>query len=129
MADFWRMLGVGLLGAVLAMTLRQQHQALGFAVAAFAGAIVLGFALDRLQDAAGVFSQIAAYAQLQDEQVQLILKLLGVSLIVELAAQVCRDAGEAGLALHIETGGKMLLLLLSAPMLLRIAALVLELTA
>lgn len=123
------MLGVGVLGAVLAMTLRQQHPSLGFAAAAFAGAIVLRFALDRLQDAASVFSQLAAYAQLEGKQTQLILKLLGVSLIVELAAQVCRDAGEDGLALHIETAGKMTLLLLSAPLLLRIAALVLELTA
>ena len=54
---------------------------------------------------------------------------LGVALVSELAAQACRDAGEEGLALHVETGAKVILLLLSAPLLRQLAGLVMELTA
>jgi len=49
--------------------------------------------------------------------------------VSELAAQACRDAGEEGLALHVETGAKVILLLLSAPLLRQLAGLVMELTA
>ena len=128
MADFWRMLGLALLGALAASVLKRQHQALGWAAAAFAGAAVLMMAQDKLGKAAETLLQLAACAQLQPEHLTLIMKILGVALAAELAAQACRDAGEEGLALHVETGAKGILLLLSAPLLRQLASLVMELT-
>lgn len=112
------MTGLAVLGALAAVMLKRQHQALGWAAAAFAGAAVLLLALDKLGEAADVLRELA-----------LILKILGVALVSELAAQACRDAGEEGLALHVETGAKVILLLLSAPLLRQLAGLVMELTA
>ena len=129
MADFWRMTGLAVLGALAAVMLKRQHQALGWAAAAFAGAAVLLLALDKLGEAADVLRELAQCAQLQEGQLALILKILGVALVSELAAQTCRDAGEEGLALHVETGAKVILLLLSAPLLRQLAGLVMELTA
>ena len=129
MADFWRMTGLAVLGALAAVTLKRQHQALGWAAAAFAGAAVLLLALDKLGEAADVLRELAQCAQLQEGQLALILKILGVALVSELAAQACRDSGEEGLALHVETGAKVILLLLSAPLLRQLAGLVMELTA
>ena len=129
MADFLRMTGLAVLGALAAVMLKRQHQALGWAAAAFAGAAVLLLALDKLGEAADVLRELAQCAQLQEGQLALILKILGVALVSELAAQACRDAGEEGLALHVETGAKVILLLLSAPLLRQLAGLVMELTA
>lgn len=129
MADFWRMTGLAVLGALAAVMLKRQHQALGWAAAAFAGAAVLLLALDKLDEAADVLRELAQCAQLQEGQLALILRILGVALVSELAAQTCRDAGEEGLALHVETGAKVILLLLSAPLLRQLAGLVMELTA
>ena len=89
------MTGLAVLGALAAVMLKRQHQALGWAAAAFAGAAVLLLALDKLGE----------------------------------AADACRDAGEEGRALHVETGAKVILLLLSAPLLRQLAGLVMELTA
>ena len=86
-------------------------------------------ALDKLGEAADVLRELAQCAQLQEGQLALILRILGVALVSELAAQACRDAGEEGLALHVETGAKVILLLLSAPLLRQLAGLVMELTA
>ena len=90
---------------------------------------VLLLALDKLGEAADVLRELAQCAQLQEGQLALILRILGVALVSELAAQACRDAGEEGLALHVETGAKVILLLLSAPLLRQLAGLVMELTA
>ena len=122
-------IGLAVLGALAAVMLKRQHQALGWAAAAFAGAAVLMLALDKLGEAADVLRELAQCAQLQEGQLALILRILGVALVSELAAQACRDAGEEGLALHVETGAKVILLLLSAPLLRQLAGLVMELTA
>ena len=123
------MTGLAVLGARAAVMLKRQHQALGWAAAAFAGAAVLLLALDKLGEAADVLRELAQCAQLQEGQLALILRILGVALVSELAAQAFRDAGEEGLALHVETGAKVILLLLSAPLLRQLAGLVMELTA
>ena len=44
MADFWRMTGLAVLGALAAVMLRRQHQALGWAAAAF------DYALERMTE-------------------------------------------------------------------------------
>lgn len=47
---------------------------------------------------------------------QIILKALGIAFVAEIAAGVCRDGGEGGLATWVETAGKLAILLLSLPL-------------
>lgn len=50
------------------------------------------------------------------EYVELILKALGVAVLTHVAASICRDCGEGGLAGAVEFAGKAEILLLSLPM-------------
>ena len=70
------MTGLAVLGALAAVMLKRQHQALGWAAAAFAGAAVLLLALDKLGEAADVLRELAQCAQLQEGQLALILRIL-----------------------------------------------------
>ena len=79
------MTGLAVLGALAAVMLKRQHQGLGWAAAAFAGASVLLLALDKLGEAADVLRELAQCAQLQEGQLALILRILGVALVSELA--------------------------------------------
>ena len=44
-----------------------------------------------------------------------LLKVCGVSLMMDFSAQTCRDAGEEGLAVKVEMGGRVILLTLALP--------------
>jgi stage III sporulation protein AD len=46
----------------------------------------------------------------------ILLKALGVAFLTEVSASVCRDSGESGLAMWVETAGKLEILLLSFPL-------------
>ena len=54
------------------------------------------------------------------EYAELILKALGVAVLTHVAASICRDSGEAGLAGAVEFAGKAEILLLSLPMIERL---------
>ena len=58
---------------------------------------------------------IARAGGLADGYMAQLLKVCGVSLLTDFAAQTCRDAGEAGLAVKVELGGRVALLALSLP--------------
>ena len=44
-----------------------------------------------------------------------LLRVCGVSLLMDFAAQTCRDAGENGLAMKVELAGRITLIALSLP--------------
>ena len=129
MAAFWKLLGTAVGAAVIALTLRSAHKPLGMGFSLLAGAVLLLALAEPLTRAVEMLRSLAEASRLGEEHPALLCKLLGVSLAADFAAQACRDAGEAGLALRVELGGKVMLLGLCAPLLQQLAQLVLDLTA
>ena len=67
---------------------------------------------------AGIVADVTALARLgevQESYMTQLLKIAGISLTMDFAAQTCRDAGEEGLALKVELGGRVMLISLSLP--------------
>ena len=54
--------------------------------------------------------------------IEIILKGLGIVILTQISSDICRDSGEATLAGHIETVGKLELLLLCIPLIEEILA-------
>ena len=129
MQDFWRFAGTAVGMAVIALTLRGGHRPIGMAVSMLAGAALLLTLATPLREAADTLRALADGAHLPQGNTALILRMLGVSVAAEFAAQTCRDAQEESLALRVELAARVLLLSLAAPLLRQVAQLILELTA
>lgn len=56
------------------------------------------------------------------QYMETVLKGLGIVILTQISADICRDSGEGTLATHIETVGKLELLLLSIPLIEEILA-------
>lgn len=124
--ELLKLAGVGLIGAMLAMTLREQKHPLGAAVSMAAGLVVLLLAVDALS---GVFEgiwQLANLAHLESALMQGLIKIVGMAFILEIAVHLIRDAGEASLAARVEMGGRILIVALSMPALETILQLVIQ---
>ena len=59
---------------------------------------------------------VSATDALSGENWPILLKGLGIAILTEAAASVCRDSGETGLSTWVETAGKLEILLLSFPL-------------
>ena len=59
---------------------------------------------------------VSATDALSGESWPVLLKGLGIAILTEAAASVCRDSGETGLSTWVETAGKLEILLLSFPL-------------
>lgn len=129
MADFFRFLALAAGMAVIAMTVRSAHREMGMVFSLLCGAALMLLIVDQLSQAADAFGDMAQLAQIGNEKIHVILKVLGVSLLGEFAAQACRDAGEESLAMRVELGGKIMLVVLSLPLLQEIITLIVSLTA
>lgn len=116
-----------LIGALLLAVVRQHSPA--FAVALSVTVAVAVF-LYILPDVAEVVRLVQAYALrggVTDRLLATVMRVLGIAYLTELAAGVCRDAGEAALGQRVELGGKVLILLLGVPVMNAVLSLVLRL--
>ena len=79
--------------------------------------VSLGFVISLAATAVGYVTDLtAATGALDGDSWRILLKALGVAFLTEIAASVCRDSGETGLATWVETAGKLEVLLLSFPL-------------
>ena len=125
---FWQWMGLAVTAAVLCLLVRQQQPQLGGLCAAAAGVMLLLAALEQLADVREVFARLTGMAGIEEGYLNTLVKVLGVSYVAELAAQTCQDLGEGGLALKVGLVGKLCVFTLTAPMLLSLLEMILELT-
>ena len=124
---FWQWIGLAVASAVLCMVVRAQQPQMAGLCAAAAGLILVISALEGLMDMQGVFARLTALGGLKEGYLETLLKVLGVSYASEMASQLCDDLGEGGLSRKVELAGKLSVFSLTAPLLMTLLEMILEL--
>lgn len=107
--------GFSTAAALVALTLRRLRPEAGVALALAAGAMLAVLMLPALSGVVSALSSLARIGSVKDATMNTLLKITGMSLLADFAAQTCRDAGEEGLALRTELAGRVMILLLALP--------------
>jgi len=124
---FWQWMGLAVAAAVLCMTVRSQQPQMAGVCAAAAGCLLLLAALEQLEAVQSTFARLAALGGLREGYLDVLVKVLGMSFASEMAAQTCADLGEPGLGQKVGLVGKLCVFALTAPMLLTMLEMILEL--
>ena len=104
--DILRIVGVTMAAIAISVTLRalgRNDMALLTSLAA--GTLILFMILGQMGEAARAFYDVAAHWSTDNEITLLLFKVTGIAIAAELASQLCRDAGEGGLAQKTELAG------------------------
>lgn len=109
------MAGLSVGSAVVVLLLRRTRPEIGLTAALAAGALLLTLALPMVQQVVGGISSMAEIGGVKSSYLSQLLKVAGISLLMDFAAQACRDAGEDGLAMKTELTGRVMLLSLALP--------------
>ncbi|MBR3763035.1 MAG: hypothetical protein IKK57_00615 [Clostridia bacterium] len=113
--DMLKVCGAAVCAAVLALVLRSVRREVSIAAALAAGTLISVLILPRLQEVVQGITAISRAGGLSDTYLLQLLRVCGVSLLMDFAAQTCRDAGENGLAMKVELAGRVTLIALSLP--------------
>lgn len=113
--DFYKIAALAVSAAIMALVIRRIRPELGLTLTLAGGALVLLLALPTLAQLIGGLSALARTGGVSDQYTAQLLKVAGVSLLMDFAAQTCRDAGEEGLAMKAELAGRVMLLSLALP--------------
>ncbi len=114
--DILAIAGLGLVSAIIALVLKQYKPEYGVFVSLMVGLVLFGILITQVMPVLQRMQDIASDANVPIEGVQVLLKALGICFVIQIAADSCRDAGEAAIASKVEFGGKVLILLSALPL-------------
>lgn len=121
-----RIAAVGLTAAVLGTVLKKSAPELALLLVVAAGVWILTLTLDGLGAVATLMEELAGVSGLSEELLEPVAKTVALSILTKLTAEICRSAGESGLASFVELGGTVAALVVALPLMRAVAVLMAE---
>jgi stage III sporulation protein AD len=109
--------GVALVGAFLAMIIKEQKPNLAFLLVVFVGSSIFLFLIDKIYEIIQMIQQLAVNANVNMVYLSTVLKIIGIAYIAEFTSQITKDAGQGAIASKIELAGKIMILTMAIPIL------------
>ncbi len=109
---------IGIVAAILASFLKQTKAEFAAVIGMVTGSIIFFYILSQLSVITEFLTAVLKVIDLEESYYYQLLKMLGVAYVAELAAAICKDAGQQAIAGMIELFGKMSIVVLSIPGLL-----------
>ena len=126
MADISKIIGIGLIGLIIIVILKQYKPELAIYVSIIAGVLILVFAIEKLTGIINLLQSISNKTNINSSFLRILLKITGITFITEFAVSICSDAGEKAIASKIEIGSKVVIITMSIPIITSLLELVLE---
>lgn len=102
--------------ALCAVMLRKNGMEFAVLIMLAAGVWILSMAAGALRETVDALSRLVRIAQLENELVRPVVKVVGLSVITRIAGESCRGAGESGIAAFVEVAGVFLALAAAVPL-------------
>ncbi len=124
--DVTQIVAVGLIAGVLAISVKKTNPEIALQVSIAGGVLILVLVLPSLALSIDFIYELSEMSGIT-EGVSLVLKITGVAYICEFAAQMLKDANEGAVASKVELGGKVIILVMTLPLMGEFVELVSEL--
>ena len=122
MPDMVKIAAVAVAAALCAVVVKKNASELGLALAA--GTVILGLSLGALEGVRELMDTLGDTAGLSPAILAPVLKTVGIAILTRIAAELCRDAKENGIAAFVETAGAASALFVALPLLRTVLSMV-----
>lgn len=123
--EIFQIVAIGIVSSILALTLKKYSPQISILISIVAGVIIFMMAIPQLKIVLDMFHSISQNVDINKIYISIVLKIIAISYIAEFGVQICKDAGENSIASKIEFVGKVLIMVVSAPILVALMELVL----
>lgn len=108
--------GIVICALLLSVLLKRYNSEFSLLIVLCAAIIMFFMISDDLHTVVMRFTELTDNVGGTRQYINLMLKVLGISLIAQLLSDLCRDSGESALATQTETAAKIIILIISFPL-------------
>ena len=110
-----KIIGIGLIALVSILILRQYKPEFAIYASLMAGIAILFISLGQLSGVVNLLKDISSRANINSQFLSVLLKITGIAFLTEFAVSISNDCGETAIANKIDLGGKVLIIVISIP--------------
>ncbi|PKM50045.1 MAG: stage III sporulation protein AD [Firmicutes bacterium HGW-Firmicutes-7] len=110
--------------AVIFIAVLDKHKEFGVYLRIVTGVIMFFIFIDKFDSIIILFNKLNALMNIDDMYMKILFQILGIAFVTEFGSQLCKDSGEKSIASNIEIAGRIIILVLSAPIVLGIINLI-----
>ena len=103
--------------ALCALVVKREAGGAALVLGLAAGAVILGQILGAAEAVRALMDELGERAGLSPAVLDPVIKTVGIAILTRISSEVCRDAGESGIAAAVETAGAVLALWIALPLL------------
>ena len=107
---------LGLLGSAICLVIRRESAEMSFILALTVSLLILALAIQVMGTILDFTETLRVAAELSPAVVRPVLKTVGIAILTHLAADICRDAGQAAIASAVELTGTVAALYIALPL-------------
>ena len=111
----FKIVGFGIIAVSLIIILKHQRPEIALMCIVASSVIILLFVFDELKNIIDLINSLMANSSIDSTYIKIILKVIGITYIIEFGKDICKDAGESAIANKIELAGKVIIVSLSIP--------------
>lgn len=108
--------GISLTALILSLFLKDSNKTVSVILVLFAAALLFFKMLGSVSEITKTLNEIAGRAGELTSYIKLMFKVLGIALITQITADICRDCGETALAGQTEVAAKVIIVALILPL-------------
>jgi stage III sporulation protein AD len=124
--EVFQIVAIGLVATIFIIILKQYKPEYGILVSIITGIIIFILIIEKLHFVVQVLENLASRANINYTYFTTIIKIIGVAYIIEFGSQISRDAGEESIASKIELGGKVIIMVMSIPIMISVMDLIIR---
>lgn len=109
---------IGLVAALLAVQMKSLRAEYAVYVVLAAGVVIAFYMTAKLEILVRMFERFLMELPVDEAYILALLKMMGITYVVQFCSGLCKDAGYSGIAGQIETFGKLTVLSVSVPVVL-----------
>lgn len=121
-----QIVGIGIIATVLIVTIRDEKPEFSLLLSLATGVLIFMFVVERLGYVITVLKDLSRRADFDFIYFATILKIIGVAYICQFGSEIAKDAGEGAIASKIELAGKIMIIIISVPILLALLELIVK---
>ena len=127
MDTLFKIISVALITCVACMVVKPVRADFAVLLSIVGGIIIILYMVSYFADIFKIFDSIFHFSGVNSSIYSVVLKIIGVGYLTEFASSVCSDTGNSSLADKVLLGGKIVILVMSLPIVTSILDIVMQL--
>jgi len=125
--EIFKIVAFSIIAVMLIMTLKSaKREDFALVVTIIASVILFTFVLLKLESITILLNNLIEKSGINKDYLTLLLKVTGISYIIELTTNICKDAGNSSIASKVEMLGKISIVILTIPILTSVLSTVID---